>query len=476
MREQRIDVDEQGCRSKCDGGHSIEAKTLAHKSATVRQGWSVEQRAQISETEIQAVAKLGELLTAAPDFQDLLPPLSSEEFAALKADIKANGVRDAVYVDENDVVLDGRNRLKICPSAPRRVVKGLSDGEKAAFVFRSNFNRRNLSPDQKAEVRKKMKATAESLRSENPKKWTQAAIASALGIARETVRDWFETKSRRIGGSANPSKNSPAPKPDARVKLSEAAQEKVFDRVEAGESQEQVAADFAVSQRTVSNAVRKVRNKREKEAEKAAKAKSGKKLAFDGFRSGDYREVATDIPDDSIDLIFTDPPYHREHLDLYGGIAELGNRILREGGSLLCYCGQYLLAEILEAMTPHLRLWWVCAVQHSGQKARMNEYGIVVNWKPVLWFVKKTRGDKRTFIDDLVIGEREKDSHDWQQSIIEANHFIEKLCPPRGTVFDPFCGGGTTVMACKQLKRQFITCDVDENTLNIAKDRYATGD
>ena len=43
-------------------------------------------------------------------FSELLPPLSSEEFAALKADIKKDGVLNPILVDEEGNILDGAHR------------------------------------------------------------------------------------------------------------------------------------------------------------------------------------------------------------------------------------------------------------------------------------------------------------------------------------------------------------------------------
>jgi ParB-like chromosome segregation protein Spo0J len=82
-------------------------------------------------------------------FEDLLPPLSREEYEALRASIRANDVLNPVIFDEDDNVLDGHNRLEIDPDAPRRVISGLSLAEKRAFVFSANMGRRNLSPAQK---------------------------------------------------------------------------------------------------------------------------------------------------------------------------------------------------------------------------------------------------------------------------------------------------------------------------------------
>jgi predicted methyltransferase len=67
--------------------------------------------------------------------------------------------------------------------------------------------------------------------------------------------------------------------------------------------------------------------------------------------NGDMRQLAYDdelIPDNSIDLIFTDPLYHREYLPLYVNLAEVANRVLKDGGSLVTYIGQYALPEILD--------------------------------------------------------------------------------------------------------------------------------
>lgn len=185
------------------------------------------------------------------NFHDLLPPLSTDEFSALKADIKERGVLMPIFVDEDGNILDGNHRHKIDPKSPRKVVKGLTDAEKQAFVFRANFTRRNLSPAQKKEALKKMKAIAKALREENAKKWTQPNVAAALGVARETVRDWFTKVGTTTGGSAN------GCRPDARVTVPAAQHPAIVSRVQSGDSQEQIAADYGVSQQTISKIVRK---------------------------------------------------------------------------------------------------------------------------------------------------------------------------------------------------------------------------
>ena len=89
------------------------------------------------------------------------------------------------------------HRYKIDKTAKTKVIRGLSEPEKEAFVFRANFVRRNLSPDQKKESRKKMKVVAGQL---SELGWTQKRIGDALGVARETVRNWFTTNGQKAKG------------------------------------------------------------------------------------------------------------------------------------------------------------------------------------------------------------------------------------------------------------------------------------
>jgi predicted methyltransferase len=50
--------------------------------------------------------------------------------------------------------------------------------------------------------------------------------------------------------------------------------------------------------------------------------------------------VLADIPDNSVPLILTDPPYGDEAAPLYEWLALWARRVLIPGGSLICYTGQ----------------------------------------------------------------------------------------------------------------------------------------
>lgn len=210
--------------------------------------------------------------------------------------------------------------------------------------------------------------------------------------------------------------------------------------------------------------------------EKARKvaAQSVKQHAAPGFHNGDFADVAAKhIGDGSVSLIFTDPPYDRESLPLYSRLAAVADRVLADGGSLVTYLGHRNLTEVKDELETGLRFFWPCAVFHTGRKSLMREYGVSVRWKPLLWFVKGNfRRDRESIIPDAILSEREKETHPWQQSVIDASHFIERLTTPGELVFDPFAGGGTTAVAATQLGREFITCDIDPVALKAAGERW----
>lgn len=55
-----------------------------------------------------------------------------------------------------------------------------------------------------------------------------------------------------------------------------------------------------------------------------------------------------------------------------------------------------------------------------------------------------------------------------------AEHLIKTFCPKDGTILDPFAGSGSTLIAAKQLGRQFYGFDIMPEYVEIAQQRLAT--
>lgn len=252
-----------------------------------------------------------------------------------------------------------------------------------------------------------------------------------------------------------------------------------------GYTQEQTAEILGVSQSTVSNDINSNKDSdpsSENENATTRAANEAKRAAIlkepadpeilPGIYNEDFFEGAGRIADESVDLIFTDPPYDKEAAHLYGKAARVAARILKPGGSFIAYSGQKYLPEVYGWINqPALRYWWTFAGVHSGGNQMLQKLGIRCGWKPIVWYVKGTRGDVSAVLADVVTGAREKSHHEWQQAESEALHFIEKLTFEGGLVVDLFLGGGTTKVAADKLRRRFIGFEIDAETVERAKKR-----
>lgn len=399
---------------------------------------------------------------------------------ALASSIQDRGLLQEIVIDSDGNLVAGFRRLSACKKLGWKTIrayraKNLKDAaEKIKAERDENTQRLDMTPTEKWELGKELE------RLERPKaedRRDEGRTAAAEKWANKKPPKQDGKASGKISTKPSPASSGDQNKTRNIIGQSLGMSGKSWDKLDKVMTSKDKAAKAELERTGKIDRAFKTLRENGKKKGRAAKARQvAKSLPSEddyGVKIGDFREIARAFPDGSVDLIFTDPPYDRKTLPLYEDMAREAARVLCDGGSLICYLGQYQIHEVLDLVSLHLRLWWTLAVQHTGRKARMREYGVVVHWKPLLWFVKNTRGDKETFVDDLVVSQMEKDDHDWQQSLLEARYYIEKLCPPGGLVFDPFAGGGTTAVAAKQVHRRWIACDIDEASVILARKRIS---
>jgi DNA modification methylase len=188
---------------------------------------------------------------------------------------------------------------------------------------------------------------------------------------------------------------------------------------------------------------------------------------------GDCIDVMRGIPEHKVDLIVTDPPYAKEYEHYYGEMAYEAKRLLRVGGSLVTLCGHHQLHRILPDMAKHLKYRWIIKFDQPGSYAHLS-MGILVSWKPMVWFVNEKLSPRRCITDSVISKKKEKSSgHPWQQSIIYASWAIERLTDEGQVVLDPFCGSGTGGVACVLTNRNFIGIDISEEYCNLSRKRIS---
>ena len=93
---------------------------------------------------------------------------------------------------------------------------------------------------------------------------------------------------------------------------------------------------------------------------------------------GDCVQEAKRIPGNSIDLIFTDPPYGAEKLPLYSQLAKIAQQKLKPGGSLVTYVGHFAIPDVVHLFenSSNLTWWWPMAVIHNGRRDRVHKYRV----------------------------------------------------------------------------------------------------
>ena len=125
----------------------------------------------------------------------VMPELTAEEYAELKADISQRGVMIPIEYDENGHVLDGYHRLQICKELgikdfPKVIRAGMTETEKLTHARKLNIARRHLTQEQKRTlIREQLKETPEQ---------SDRQIAKSLGVNHETVG--IQRKQLEAGG------------------------------------------------------------------------------------------------------------------------------------------------------------------------------------------------------------------------------------------------------------------------------------
>ena len=189
--------------------------------------------------------------------------------------------------------------------------------------------------------------------------------------------------------------------------------------------------------------------------------------------TGDFRELSKAIPDDSIDLILTDPPYAKEFLPLWADLGRVSARVLRPNGFLVTYSGQLWLDEIIILLRQHLTWYWQILLLQPGN-SRVWARNMVQEWKPILVYCKPPCKRTNAFGSDFLISPSpSKEWHKWGQSLPPVKELVERFSKSGDLVYDPFLGGGTTAIACYQLGRNCIGHEIDPQVAEDARKRLA---
>lgn len=386
------------------------------------------------------------------------------EYQALKNSIATFGVVQPVVVDEIGSVIAGQLRKRACDelglNCPTEVIAGLTRDEKDQLSFELDFCRKHLSISDK-------RRTAKFLLKSVPRN-SDRLIGRVVGLDHKTV------------GSIRAALEATGEIPQVEQRLSGNQKTYKFPRITVNTKREEERAKTSLQilgtaapakPLDLSEAEKLVRCKKAKE-QRAARTQAPH-LPDDAIQilQGDFRDLQ--IVNDSVPLFLADPPYDRASLVLYEDVARFAAQKLRPDGFLLAYAGHMYLPEIMAAMTAHLNWVWKVVLVHQRGNRHIAARNVFNLHRDVLIFSKGTPKLPVPLRDVIEGGGREKDFHEWQQSISEEMHFIGHLTMPGDLVVSPFGGGFTTAAACHRLGRRCLTCDIDADAVQGGLERLA---
>jgi len=228
------------------------------------------------------------------------------------------------------------------------------------------------------------------------------------------------------------------------------------------------------------------------------------KFQLDRIYLGDCLKLIKEIPDSSIDLVLTDPPfainfkgkrtnYHRTPERVIEGYNEIPKekyldfslqwmkeafRVLKDTGSMYVFSGWTNLKEILIALDEvgfkvinHL-IWKYQFGVFTKRKFVTSHYHIPFCVKNE----KKYKFNKNEhYPEDVIFVKREY----WTGRVKTPNKLpialvaklIQFVTDKGDIVLDPFIGSGTTAVACKLLKRHFIGFEIVPEYVKLANKR-----
>lgn len=404
-------------------------------------------------------------------FSGVLPPLGDAEAERLNDSIAETGIQVRLIVDEFYNVIDGEHRLKVAAknnakSIPFEVRPGLTDEEKKQLMIELNLHRRHLSVKQLNQLIIKFRTEGRSLRQ----------IGKKLGISHSTVKRKLADSTvtgntvklpDEIIGKDN-KKRSAKVKPKCKPRIAVNTLKELNRAVEAcNKAGTERLPNKNFDLKRLERIAREEENRRLR-TKKCSDFQLGKaELLF-----GNFQDKCKDIADQSISMIFTDPPYSKDSLPLFDDLGKVAARVLKPGSLLVTYSGVLYLPQVHEMLGKHLKYLWTAAISHSGAKKLVPAVRVHQAWKPILIYYKPPL-DKywRPFMD-MVTGGQSKDNCEWEQSVDEAVHYIKALCPKDGILLDPMMGSGTSIVAgLKSGVKRCTGIDNDPVAFSTAKER-----
>lgn len=235
------------------------------------------------------------------------------------------------------------------------------------------------------------------------------------------------------------------------------------------------------------------------------------------IRQGDCLELMKTIPDKSVDMILTDPPYGTtackwDFVIPFEPMWEQLNRIIKDNGAIVLFGSEPFSSMLRCSNLKNYKYDWIWDKNKAGnvflakyQPMKVHEIITVFckntcNYYPIKIPRDKIKRSKNYGIGEVMGGYNvnknkiyeytEKNPisiisisnavqkgkiHPTQKPVALLEYLIKTYTLENETVLDFTMGSGSTGVACKNLNRNFIGFELDKHYFEIAKQRIENG-
>jgi DNA modification methylase len=408
------------------------------------------------------------------DFKRLIPALTQEEYKQLEDNILKEGIREKI-ITWNGYIIDGHNRYEISQrwdidfETESKHFDNKTDVK--VWMVLNQFGRRNLTKYERSVLALVLSEYYEEKAKETQGKRTDLLVNSPKSEPKDTRKELSKVAS--VGEQTI-----------ARVKIIEAkANEETKEKLRTGE----------VSINQAYQEIKKEEKKANFEQKKAEFEKPIKEVNTNQIiLHGDSVEILPTLDENSFDLLLSDPPYGMDFKSGWNNKEKIANdkiqdttilfeNVLKESVPLLKDDAHFYLfgninfiGKIRPIIEKYLNLkniliWDRRVIGMGDLKSYGNSYDIIYFGYNKVW--KDLNGTRDRDLLSYSRIDPAKNIHPTEKPLDILEYLIKKSSNENDKVLEPFAGGGSTLVACKNTNRQATGIEIEEQYVKLINTR-----
>lgn len=214
--------------------------------------------------------------------------------------------------------------------------------------------------------------------------------------------------------------------------------------------------------------------------------KSGIPIELNKIHLMDCLEGLRKLPDKSVDLAFIDPPYNvgkdygiskdnlpeEEYLNMMQNVVNEFKRVTKKGFGIYLDWKQFQRYwKMIPEAEPIIIFKRSSGVIFSPLKI-VQHHHIILTTAKAIKPIKSLWDDIRVLGEGYLFNEK-RHGHPAQTSLKATKRFIEHFSNEGDIIVDCFSGCGTTTVACKELRRNFIGFELNPEYIKTTNERLS---